>query len=108
MSCAVTYGLYGMRSERARRDARTGVARQRLAARIGSPGGGEAVDPAFHRAILKIAIELRKPGARAYEVVVADCTRAMSLDARAFRRYLGENGAQNMSLLLATARAFAL
>ncbi|HQR66748.1 MAG TPA: hypothetical protein PLB02_05090 [Thermoanaerobaculia bacterium] len=27
------------------------------------------------------------------------------LDAAAFRRYLGENGARNMSLLLATARA---
>ncbi|HYQ82127.1 MAG TPA: hypothetical protein VEP68_11520 [Anaeromyxobacteraceae bacterium] len=70
-------------------------------------GNGE-VDPAFHRAILKIAIELRKPGARAYDAVVADTIRAMGLDARAFRRYLGENGARNMSLLLATARAFAL
>ncbi len=68
----------------------------------------DAVDPAFHRAILKIAIELRKPGARAYEAVVSDCIRAMGLDAGAFRRYLGENGARNMSLLLATARAFAL
>ena len=28
----------------------------------------------------------------------------MRLDAAAFRRYLGENGARNMSLLLATAR----
>jgi hypothetical protein len=45
-----------------------------------------AVDPAFHRAILKIALELKKPSADA------------------FRRYLGENGARNMSLLLATAR----
>jgi len=29
----------------------------------------------------------------------------MRLDAVAFRRYLGENGARNMSLLLATARS---
>jgi hypothetical protein len=29
----------------------------------------------------------------------------MRLDAGAFRKYLGENGARNMSLLLATARA---
>ncbi len=71
----------------------------------GSRGASDPVDPAFHRAILKIAIELRKPGARAYEAVVADCIRAMGIDARAFRRYLGENGARNMSLLLATARA---
>ncbi len=66
------------------------------------------VDPAFHRAILKIAIELRKPGARSYDAVVSDTIRAMKLDPAAFRRYLGENGARNMSLLLATARAFGL
>lgn len=96
-----------MPSERVRREAQ-GAAGRRPAARAGSRGGSDAVDPAFHRAILKIAIELRKPGARAYEAVVADCIRAMGIDARAFRRYLGENGARNMSLLLATARAFAL
>lgn len=92
--------------ERTRRAARTSATRRRPAA--WNRGGSDAVDPAFHRAILKIAIELRKPGARAYEAVVADCIRAMGIDARAFRRYLGENGARNMSLLLATARAFAL
>ncbi len=95
-----------MGSERARRGARTGATRRRPP--TGSRGANDAVDPAFHRAILKIAIELRKPGARAYEAVVADCIRAMGIDARAFRRYLGENGARNMSLLLATARAFSL
>ncbi|HZY02947.1 MAG TPA: hypothetical protein VFF02_05565 [Anaeromyxobacteraceae bacterium] len=79
-----------------------------MGARSGRPGRRDEVDPAFHRAILKIAIELRKPGARAYEAVVADTIRGMGLDARAFRRYLGEYGARNMSLLLATARAFAL
>jgi hypothetical protein len=63
------------------------------------------VDPAFHRAILKISLELRKPGPRRYEEVVEETIRAMRLDARSFRRYLGENGARNMSLLLATARA---
>jgi hypothetical protein len=66
------------------------------------------VDPAFHRAILKIAIELRKPNSRSYDAVVADTIRAMRLDGEGFRRYLGENGARNMSLLLATARAFGL
>ncbi len=64
-----------------------------------------AVDPAFHRAILKIALELRKPGAKSYDDVVEATIRNMRLDAAAFRRYLGENGARNMSLLLATARA---
>ncbi len=92
--------------ERTRRGARASATGRRPAA--GNRGGSDAVDPAFHRAILKIAIELRKPGARAYEAVVADCIRTMGIDARAFRRYLGENGARNMSLLLATARAFAL
>ncbi len=73
-----------------------------------SQGANERVDPAFHRAILKIAIELRKPNAKSYDVVVAETIRAMKLDSNAFRRYLGENGARNMSLLLATARAFGL
>lgn len=67
-----------------------------------------SVDPAFHRAILKIAIELRKPNAKSYEVVVSETIRAMKLNGTAFRHYLGENGARNMNLLLATARAFGL
>lgn len=63
------------------------------------------VDPAFHRAILKIAIELKKPSARRYDEIVDATIRSMRLDAAAFRRYLGENGARNMNLLLATARS---
>ncbi len=88
-----------------------GSSRQRAAAAKarGREGAGEGrVDPAFHRAILKIAIELRKPGCPSYDAVVADTIRAMRLDGEGFRRYLGENGARNMSLLLATARAFGL
>jgi hypothetical protein len=64
----------------------------------------DRVDPAFHRAILKIALELKKPNAPSYDDIVAATIRSMRLDAAAFRRYLGENGARNMSLLLATAR----
>jgi hypothetical protein len=64
----------------------------------------DGVDPAFHRAILKIALELKKPNAPSYERIVQLTIRSMRLDAVAFRRYLGENGARNMSLLLATAR----
>ncbi len=63
------------------------------------------VDPAFHRAILKVALELKKPSARRYDEIVDATIRSMRLDAVAFRRYLGENGARNMSLLLATARS---
>ncbi len=70
----------------------------------GSTADG-AVDPAYQRAILKIAIELRKPDAKGYDDVVEGTIRSMRLDRTAFRRYLGENGARNMSLLLATARA---
>ncbi len=66
----------------------------------------DGVDPAFHRAILKIALELKKPNAPSYDAIVATTIRAMRLDAVAFRRFLGENGARNMSLLLATARRF--
>jgi len=83
-----------------------GVGRRRRAA--GPPEGRQApggVDPAFHRAILKIALELRKPDAGSYDAVVDRTVREMRLDAHAFRRYLGEGGARNMSLLLATARA---
>ena len=65
----------------------------------------EQVDPAFHRAILKIALELKKPSALSYDAIVERTIRIMKLDPVAFRRYLGENGARNMSLLLATARA---
>jgi hypothetical protein len=68
-------------------------------------GAEEGIDPAFHRAILKIALELKKPNARSYDDIVLATIRSMRLDAAAFRRYLGENGARNMSLLLATARA---
>jgi hypothetical protein len=67
-----------------------------------------AVDPAFPRAILKIALELKKPNAGSYDAIVATTIRAMKLDPVAFRRYLGENGARNMSLLLATARTAGL
>jgi hypothetical protein len=66
--------------------------------------GPDEVDPAFQRAILKIAIELRKPNAPSYETIVDATIQSMRLDADTFRRYLGENGARNMSLLLATAR----
>jgi hypothetical protein len=65
----------------------------------------EEVDPAFHRAILKIALALKKPGARGYDAIVDETIGGMKLDPVRFRRYLGENGARNMSLLLATARA---
>ena len=67
---------------------------------------GDRVDPSFHRAILKIALELRKTNARSYDAVVEETIRAMRLDSATFRRYLGQNGARNMSLLLATAKAF--
>jgi CRP-like cAMP-binding protein len=62
------------------------------------------IDPAFQRAILKIAIELRKPNPRDYDAVVTETVQRMRLDGHAFRRYLGENGARGMGLLLASAR----
>ncbi len=82
-----------------------------MASRVATRVKGEAavtaedgIDPAFHRAILKIALELKKPNAPSYESIVHSTIRSMRLDAAAFRRYLGENGARNMNLLLATAR----
>ena len=69
-----------------------------------SEGVEDGMDPAFHRAILKIALELKKPNAPSYDEIVLATIRSMRLDGAAFRRYLGENGGRNMSLLLATAR----
>ena len=68
----------------------------------------DGIDPAFHRAILKIALELKKPNAPSYDAIVRSTIRSMRLDAVAFRKYLGENGARGMSLLLATARTSGL
>ena len=78
----------------------TGELRQVAEQRVEEDG----VNPAFHRAILKIALELKKPNAPSYDAIVQRTIRSMRLDPTAFRRYLGENGARNMSLLLATAR----
>mgnify|MGYP005818672829 CR=1 FL=1 len=74
---------------------------QRAAAGSTAPA---AAEPAYHRAILKIALELKKPSAEGYDAIVERTIRTMKLDPVGFRRYLGENGARNMSLLLATAR----
>lgn len=86
---------------------RSGVARSgvvRGAVRGGARADEAVVDPGFHRAILKVALELKKHDAPGYDVIVERTIRSMKLDPTAFRRYLGENGARNMSLLLATAR----
>jgi hypothetical protein len=61
-------------------------------------------DPAFNRAILKIALELKKPSARSYDAIVEQTIRSMKLDPDRFRRFLGENGGRNMNLLVAAAR----
>ncbi len=83
---------------------RTSTTQRAVAPQAATQTGSDAVDPAFHRAILKIALELKKPSAEGYDAIVERTIRVMKLDPVAFRRYLGENGARNMSLLLATAR----
>jgi len=80
------------------------VVERMKAVAAGNRAAVDHVDPSFHRAILKIALELKKPSARTYGEIVDATISAMKLDPSAFRRYLGENGARNMSLLLATAR----
>ena len=82
--------------------------RRRVVATAPAKAEPVAIDPAFHRAILKIALELKKPSARGYDAIVEQAIQKMRLDPVAFRRYLGENGARNMSLLLATARGSGL
>lgn len=63
-------------------------------------------EASFQRAILKIALELKKPTARSYDAVVDETIRAMRLDANQFRHYLGANRAEGMGLLLAAAKKF--
>jgi hypothetical protein len=67
--------------------------------------GGQR-DATFQRAILKIALELKKPGAQSYDAVVDDTVGKMRIDAEAFRHYLGANRAEGMGLLLAASRKF--
>ncbi len=97
-----------MSGEKRQAKGRTAVARRNGPTAAPARDEPETVDPAFHRAILKIALELKKPSAQGYDAVVERTIRSMKLDPVAFRRYLGENGARNMSLLLATARGAGL
>jgi hypothetical protein len=92
----------------AARRARQAAVATRAAGARKARAGQDDVDPAFHRAILKIALELRRPSAKSYDAIVEGTIRSMRLDPEVFRRYLGENGARNMSLLLATARGSGL
>ncbi len=77
---------------------------QQTITQVATRAADDGIDPAFSRAILKIALELKKPNAPSYDDIVSRTIRSMRLDPSAFRRYLGENGARNMNLLRATAR----
>jgi hypothetical protein len=82
--------------------------RQRSAARAATARAPSAdSEAAFSRAILKIALELKKPSAQSYDAVVEQTIRAMKLDPEQFRHYLGANRAERMGLLLAAARKVA-
>ena len=72
--------------------------------RAPAPAAPVDAEPAFHRAILKIALELKKPSAKSYDAVVEQTVRSMRLDPEAFRHYLGANRAERMGLLLTAAR----
>jgi hypothetical protein len=102
--CNVTYRRGRFRSANGRRSRMASRVATRQGRRAAGGTADDGVDPAFHRAILKIALELKRPNAPSYDDIVVATIRSMRLDAAAFRRYLGENGARNMSLLLATAR----
>jgi hypothetical protein len=83
------------------------TARQRSIAAAGAQGRpAPDADASFQRAILKIALELKKPTARSYDAVVEETIRSMRLDPDRFRQYLGANRAEGMGLLLAAARKF--
>ena len=84
--------------------ARTRTTTEQRTARA-TAAAGEA-EVSFQRAILKIALELKKPTARTYDAVVEDTIRTMRLDPERFRHFLGANRAEGMGLLLAPARKF--
>jgi hypothetical protein len=86
--------------------ARRRTATEQLATAVTGRATSPQGDASFQRAILKIALELKKPTARSYDAVVEETIRSMRLDPERFRRYLGANRAEAMGLLLAAARKF--
>jgi hypothetical protein len=77
----------------------------RASARTGTVAGGrEAVspdDPLCAVAMLRVAVEMKKPDARGLDEIIEGVLERMRLDREAFRRFLAENG----QLLRASAAA---
>jgi hypothetical protein len=64
---------------------------------------GAAPDEAHHgAAMLRLALELKKPGAPAFDALVSNLSRAMLLHEPSFRRYLAQQG--ELFTALATGR----
>jgi hypothetical protein len=61
----------------------------------------DEADPMYAVAMLRIAMELKKPQAAHMEEIVEGVLKRMKLDRDDFRRYLNEN----VGLLMATAKA---
>ena len=60
--------------------------------------GGEPGDPLFGVALLKIALELKRPGAPVFDEVVGQVITRMGLAEDEFRRFLAEQGGLLKSL----------
>ena len=66
-------------------------------------GGTGASGDALHgAAMLRLALELKKPGAAPLDVLVSEVARAMRLQEPAFRRFLAQQG--ELFTALATGR----
>lgn len=66
-------------------------------------GGEGASGDALHgAAMLRLALELKKPGAAPLDVLVSEVARAMRLQEPAFRRFLAQQG--ELFTALATGR----
>lgn len=65
----------------------------------GASGGGVQEDPLFGVALLKIALELKRPGAAlGFEAVVSRVAHHMKLDEGEFRSFLAHQGGLLRSL----------
>jgi len=66
-------------------------------------GGKSASDDVLHgAAMLRLALELKKPGAAPLEILVGEVARTMRLHEPAFRRFLAQQG--ELFTALATGR----
>jgi hypothetical protein len=82
-------------------EGRAAVARREAPTAKGEVGAADSDDPLCAVAMLRVAVEMKKPDARGLDEIIEGVLERMRLDKQAFRQFLAENG----QLLRATAAA---